>query len=162
MNDPFDLETAEYEFVISPSALGNSQVKPPSSLVRVEFGAVSDRGKLRDNNEDHFLVSKVSRNQEILSTNVPDNYFPQLFAEDGYSMIVADGMGGMAAGEVASRMAIATGVKLFQKSPKWGFKINKREARDLFERVSRYLQEIDLALTDAVSLTVDSLAWAPL
>jgi PPM family protein phosphatase len=147
MNDPFDLETAEYEFVISPSALDTSQLKPPSSMVRVEFGAVSHTGKVRPQNEDHFLVSKLSRKQEVVLTNIPKDQFPEHFADDGYSMIVADGMGGMAAGEVASKMAIATGVKLFQKSPKWGFKINKREARDLFERVNSYLKEIDLALT---------------
>jgi PPM family protein phosphatase len=147
MNDPLDLETAEYEFVISPSALDTSQLKPPSSMVRVEFGAISHAGKIRAKNEDHFLVSKLSRKQQLLLTNVPDDQFPEHFAEDGYSMIVADGMGGMAAGEVASRMAIATGVTLFQKSPKWGFKINKREARELFHRVNTYLQEIDLALT---------------
>jgi protein phosphatase len=63
-------------------------------------------------------------------------------------MIVADGMGGMAAGEIASRQAIATGLKLIQNSPKWGFKINKREARELFERVNRHLQEIDRTLTE--------------
>jgi PPM family protein phosphatase len=147
MNDPSELETAEYEFVVSPSALDISQIKPPSSMVRVEFGAVSHTGKVRAQNEDHFLVSKLSRKQQILLTNVPHEQFPEHFAEDGYSMIVADGMGGMAAGEVASRMAIATGVMLFQKSPKWGFKINKREARELFHRVNTYLQEIDLALT---------------
>jgi serine/threonine protein phosphatase PrpC len=147
MNDPSELETAEYEFVVSPSALDISQIKPPSSLVRVEFGAISHAGKIRAKNEDHFLVSKLSRKQQLLLTNVPDDQFPEHFAEDGYSMIVADGMGGMAAGEVASRMAIATGVTLFQKSPKWGFKINKREARELFHRVNTYLQEIDLALT---------------
>lgn len=147
MNDPFDLETAEYEFVISPSVLDASHLKPPSSMVRVEFGAVSHPGKVRNKNEDHFLISKLSRRQQILVTNVPQDQFPEHVGEDGYSMIVADGMGGMAAGEVASQMAIATGVKLFQKSPKWGFKINKREARDLFDRVNSYLREIDLALT---------------
>jgi PPM family protein phosphatase len=147
MNDPFDLETAEYEFVISPSALETSQIKPPSSMVRVEFGGVSHTGKVRSKNEDHFLVSKLSRNQQLLLTNVPEDQFPDQIGEDAYSMIVADGMGGMAAGEVASRMAIATGVRLFQKSPKWGFKINRKEARELFQRVNSYLQEIDLALT---------------
>ena len=116
-------------------------------MVRVEFGAVSHTGKVRPQNEDHFLVSKLSRKQEVVLTNVPDDQFPEHVGDDAYSMIVADGMGGMAAGEVASRMAIATGLKLFQKSPKWGFKINKREARELFERVNGYLQEIDLALT---------------
>jgi PPM family protein phosphatase len=148
MKDPFELETAEYEFAISPSALDNSQPRPPSTLLRVEFGAVSDTGKVRSHNEDHFLVSQVSRKQQVLATNVPNDLFPEPIGDDAYSMIVADGMGGMAAGEVASQMAITTGLKLFQKSPKWGFKVNKREARELFDRVNGYLQEIDMVLTE--------------
>jgi protein phosphatase len=68
--------------------------------------------------------------------------------DEGYLMIVADGMGGMAAGEVASRQAIATSLRLMQNSPKWSFKINRKEARELFERVSRHLQEIDRILTE--------------
>jgi serine/threonine protein phosphatase PrpC len=148
MNNPFELETAEFEFLISPSALDHSQPKPPSTLLRVEFGAVTHTGKVRPHNEDHFLVSQLSRKQSVLLTNVPDDQFPEFVGDDAYSMIVADGMGGMAAGEVASRMAITTGLKLFQKSPKWGFKINKREARELFDRVNGYLQEIDLELTN--------------
>jgi PPM family protein phosphatase len=148
MNSHSEFETAEYEFVISPSVLDTSEPKPPSTLLRVQFGAVSHTGKVRSHNEDHFLVSQVSRKQEILATNLPKDQFPEPAGDDAYSMVVADGMGGMAAGEVASRMAITTGVKLFQKSPKWGFKINKREARELFERVNGYLQEIDLVLTE--------------
>ena len=147
MSNPFELETAEFEFQISQSALDHSQPKPPSTLLRVEFGAVTHTGKVRPHNEDHFLVSQLSRKQKALLTNVPDDQFPEVIGDDAYTIIVADGMGGMAAGEVASRMAITTGLKLFQKSPKWGFKINKREARELFDRVNGYLQEIDFELT---------------
>jgi serine/threonine protein phosphatase PrpC len=142
-----DIETAEYDFVISESAMDSGTPRPPSSSVRIDYGAVSDTGKVRDNNEDHFLVSKVSRKQDVLLTNVPHDHIPQLTGEDGYTMIVADGMGGMAAGEVASRLAITTGLKLIQKSPKWGFKINKKEARELFERVNQHLQKIDETLS---------------
>jgi PPM family protein phosphatase len=147
MSTSFELETAEYELSISQSALESGKPKPASSTVHIDFSAVSDTGKVRDKNEDHFLVSKVSRKQEVLSTNVSSDYIPPLTGEDGYAMIVADGMGGMAAGEVASRLAITTGLKLIQKSPKWGFKINKKEARELFDRVSQHLREIDEALT---------------
>ena len=111
MATSFDLETAEFEFVISQSAMDTGRPKPASSAVHIDFAAVSDRGKVRDQNEDHFLVSKVSRKQEVLSTNVRVEQIPPLAAEDGYAMIVADGMGGMAAGEVASSLAITTALE---------------------------------------------------
>ncbi len=142
-----DMQTTEYEFAISPSALINSQLKPPSSQVRFDFAAVSDPGKVREKNEDHFLVSKISRNHQILSTNVGANHLPCPYEDDGYSMFVADGMGGMAAGEVASRLAITTALKLVNHSPKWGFKINKKEARELFDRVRHHVQAIDETIT---------------
>ena len=148
MITPHEIETAEFEFSISASALDSSQPKPPSTRLRVEVGAVTDAGKVRPRNEDHFLVSRISRHQAVLHTNIPADHFPEDFGDDAYTMIIADGMGGMAAGEVASRTAITTGLKLIQKSPKWGFKINRREARELFDRVNAYLQEIDRELTE--------------
>ena len=56
-------------------------------------------------------------------------------------------MGGMAAGEVASRLAISTSLKLLQSSERWGFKVNKHEARELFRQINRDLQEVDKTLT---------------
>ena len=142
-----DMETTEYEFEISPSAIDNARVRPPTSSVRFEYAAVSDAGKVRVKNEDHYLVSKVSRHHQVLATNVTDSHIHDDYGDDGYSMFVADGMGGMAAGEVASRLAITTALKLVNHSPKWGFKINKKEARELFERVRDHVQAIDAAIT---------------
>jgi PPM family protein phosphatase len=142
-----EMETTEYELAISPSAVDSDRFKPPTSDVGFDFAAVSDPGKVRVRNEDHYLVSKVSRNHEVLSTNVTDNHLPTHYGDGGYSMFVADGMGGMAAGEVASRLAITTALKLVNHSPKWGFKINKKEARELFERVRHHVKSIDETLT---------------
>ncbi len=141
------METTEYELAISPSAFDTAQLKPPTAEVGFEFAAVSDAGKVRVKNEDHYLVSKVSRIHEVLSTNVVDKKLPRQYEDDGYTMFVADGMGGMAAGEVASRLAIMTALKLVNHSPKWGFKINKKEARDLFERVRDHVKAIDETIT---------------
>jgi protein phosphatase len=148
VSDSFDLETAEFRCVVSPSARETTQVKPESMSVRAEFGALSHAGKVRSNNEDHFLVFRVGRDQEALLTNIPADQLPKPTGEAGYSMIVADGMGGMAAGEVASRLAITTALKLVHRSPKWGFKINQKEARELFGRINDYLREIDRTLTE--------------
>jgi protein phosphatase len=148
MSNPFEIETAEYNLVISPSAAESEGPKPASTSIRADYGAVSHAGLVRSKNEDHFLVSQVVREHRVLLSNVPDDHIPVPMGDEGYVMIVADGMGGMAAGEVASRQAIATGLKLIQNSAKWGFKINKKEARELFERVNRHLQEIDRTLTE--------------
>ena len=71
MTDSFELDTAEYECLVSPSARDTSQWKPESTSVRAEFGAVSHAGRVRLDNEDHFLVFRVNRNQEALLTNIP-------------------------------------------------------------------------------------------
>ena len=142
-----DLETTDYELTISPSALETGVVKPPTSQISFDFAAVSDPGKVRVKNEDHYLVSKISRHHEVLATNVTGNHLSTPYGDDGYAMFVADGMGGMAAGEVASRLAITTALKLVNHSPKWGFKINKKEARELFQRVRDHVKAIDETIT---------------
>jgi PPM family protein phosphatase len=148
MSDPIELDTAEYEYLVSTSARDTGQPRPESTTVRADFGAVSHAGKVRPKNEDHFLVFRLRRDREAMLTNIPADQLPEHTGEAGYSMIVADGMGGMAAGEVASRLAITTALKLVHRSPKWGFRINQKEAREFFERINCYLREIDRTLTE--------------
>ncbi|WP_165250646.1 PP2C family protein-serine/threonine phosphatase [Paludisphaera soli] len=147
---PVKFETSHYEFLVSP--LSSSSARPAareasSTKVRVDLAATSHPGKVRSRNEDHYMVAKASRRIDVLLNNLPAGELPDEIGEDAYSMVVADGMGGMNAGDVASMLAISTGVRLADKSVKWGFKINEREARDLLNRMSLYFQEIDLRLT---------------
>jgi protein phosphatase len=136
------------EFAQDTGASGTEQPQPFSSLVRVDFGAISDVGKVRTNNEDHFRIARISRTMKTLMSNLPPGQVPDYFEDVAYSMVVADGMGGEAAGEVASMMAITIGVNLRLNDVKWNLKINEQEARDLMDRSCRMIHQIDEALAE--------------
>src|SRR3712207_1713336 len=89
-----------------------AQAKPPrgtaSTRTVVGLGGLSHRGKVRPVNEDSFLVMRFERSLEAVLTNLPGGQVPSRYRERGYAMFVADGMGGMPHGDVASSTAIST------------------------------------------------------
>jgi protein phosphatase len=116
----------------------------PSALVQVDLAAQSHQGFVRDNNEDHYLVVKINRSLETVLTNMAEGSLPKHFSETGYGMVVADGMGGMAAGEVASRVALLTLVELVAQTPDWIMKMNQEEnAPIVMRRMTRRFRQID-------------------
>lgn len=66
--------------------------------------AQTDAGRVRRGNEDHFLVGNLS-SEHLEALPRPQN-FP--LDENGLILMVSDGMGGAAAGEVASFLAVKT------------------------------------------------------
>lgn len=76
-----------------------------SPAVQVEFGARTHVGKVRPNNEDHFLIARLSKSLQVLRSSLPRGK-PQVWGEEGYLLAVADGMGGAAAGERASALVV--------------------------------------------------------
>ena len=73
----------------------------PNGPVRVIVFGKTDLGRTRDHNEDTFLVADLTQGNASLQPEVRDH----LVGERGSVFMVADGMGGAAAGEVASAMA---------------------------------------------------------
>ena len=72
--------------------------------IRVEVFGKTDLGRTRDHNEDRFLVADLSRKAASLQPEVRHHDI----GPRGTLLVVADGMGGAAAGEVASEMATDT------------------------------------------------------
>jgi protein phosphatase len=105
-------------------------------------------GKVRTNNEDHYMIARFGRVFETIATNLQHGQVPSRFEESAFVMAVADGMGGMAAGEVASSMAITIGANLALSAGQWNLRLNEREAREMVGRVSRFFRHIDRRLTE--------------
>ena len=119
-----------------------------SPHVEIDVDARSDRGHHRANNEDHFFVTKLARTLQTMITSLPAEDVPAHAEEVNYVMIVADGMGGHAAGEIASRMAISTLVSLALDVPDWIFKVDEEYALEIEQRSRKYVQKVGAMLVE--------------
>src|SRR4051812_45336789 len=77
----------------------------PSQPLSVRAFGLTDRGKVRPANEDHFLVAELSRLLWVQQSSLPQAQALQGRSR-GHILLVADGMGGHAAGEVASALSL--------------------------------------------------------
>jgi serine/threonine protein phosphatase PrpC len=112
-----------------------------SSQTKVDIGALSHKGKVQPNNEDFFLVMLFTRSMHSLLTNLPTGQIPDHYSERGYVMLVADGIGGRIAGEVASQIAVSTLVDLFIQTPDWIMRPDGSKIMEVLRRMEdRFVQ----------------------
>jgi serine/threonine protein phosphatase PrpC len=91
---------------------------PEAAPLVVEAAGRTDRGRLRESNEDQFAVAELAR---ILRVNQTSLSGPgeRTDATRANLFVVADGMGGYTGGEVASRIAVHTVEESLLNSLNW-------------------------------------------
>jgi protein phosphatase len=75
--------------------------------VRVDVAGLTDVGRKRKTNDDHFVIATLQKTVVIRQTSLPsDRAFDRLRGPEGLLMMVADGVGGRPKGALASETAI--------------------------------------------------------
>jgi protein phosphatase len=139
-------DTAEYP--PSPPQAERDAPSPATTRIQVDLAALSHQGRVRPNNEDNFLVVRFGRFLQTVLTSLPDGQGPGNFGDTGYGMVVADGMGGMAAGEVASRLAITRLVRLVLETPDWILGWEEPLVEEVVARAARRFDDVNEAILE--------------
>ncbi len=124
---------------------GDRLRRPP---VSIDASGLSHRGSVRPDNQDHFLVARAGRYLETLSTSLPAGEIPERHEEAGHVLMVADGMGGAAGGEIASRVAIGTMVDIARNLPDWIMKVDDASADEIVRRAIGFYRRVHAELSE--------------
>ena len=140
-----------------------------SAAVVDAFG-LTDRGLVREGNEDHFLIARVSKSIDVLQTSVAeDQVAGNLGGAVGHMLAVADGVGGGPEGELASERTLATLLSYIGKAASCFQALDTNAEHALFEMLDTAVHDIHAGLVreyggvsnrlPATTLTMVLLVW---
>lgn len=122
-----------------------SETRLPGSAL--EVAGKSDVGRSREINQDHYLVADLQRLLQIRDTNVAEEECQRLFASPpGHLLVVADGMGGHASGEVASSTAVGSCARYVIDMMQWFIKLSESNEEDFRDELSECLRSVQRRL----------------
>lgn len=117
-----------------------------ATLAVRSFG-LTDSGKVRSANEDHFLIAELTKAMHIEQTSLPQAS-AQFGQERGHIFLVADGMGGHQGGEEASSLAITSIEQFALNTLKWFFPLKGSETQTVGDQFQAAVQEADATVVE--------------
>jgi serine/threonine protein phosphatase PrpC len=114
--------------------------------LQIEFAARSHIGLVRRNNEDQYLVLRLRKALDVLATSLAVEERAELRECGGYFLLVADGMGGPAAGEHASAVVANAALKHIAETAKWFFRLDDPDEEVRLRLLHEGLERVDREL----------------
>jgi protein phosphatase len=104
--------------VVAPPDLDRAKYADDRPPLSVRSFGLTDPGKVRDTNEDQFLIAVLLKALRVEQTSLPQPKL-QHSSDRSHLFVVADGMGGHAGGEKASALAIDSVETFILETFKW-------------------------------------------
>lgn len=100
--------------------------------VKIDCCGLSDRGRVRETNEDQFLIAELGKSMLVRQTSLALEQQERLFGNtQGHLLLVADGLGGHAAGKRASSIATGAVAHYVLNTMPWFFRVDEKYADDV-------------------------------
>ena len=150
-------ETDTNVITISRSLFGGT------SLGKMDCSAVSDLGRKRKTNEDQFIVAELVKNARIQSSSLGHEDRREFRGKSkAQLMLVADGMGGHAAGKTASNVASEHALDYILNNLNWsGDSRSDSKDPEVDERQAQLMDGLSAAVKSCQKAIMDEASWNP-
>jgi protein phosphatase len=120
--------------------------------VTLEFAGLTDRGRVRKNNEDQYLIADLSKRFHVAETSLTGSQMGGwTTGVTGHLFVVADGMGGTAGGEIASGLAVETISWYVARTMPWFFRYQDGREKELEAELVHAVEACQQTVADAAS-----------
>jgi PPM family protein phosphatase len=118
-------------------------VADPTPLLLVRSFGLTDQGRVRQDNQDQFLVAELAKSMHVQQSSVAQSS-TQYGDDRGHLFVVADGMGGHAGGEHASALAVGSIEDFALNTLKWFFHHEGGEGQSVLVDLQTALRQADM------------------
>ena len=136
----------------------------------VDAFGLTDRGLVRDGNEDHFVIAQVNKSIEVRQTSLaPDDVGRHFETAAAYLFAVADGVGGRPEGDLASGRTLSAMLSYLGKAASCFQGLDATAEEALLEKLEAAVRDVHEGLVDeyggvttklpATTLTLVLLVW---
>jgi serine/threonine protein phosphatase PrpC len=119
----------------------------PRRPLAVKAFGITDKGKVRANNEDQFLIAELTKAMRVWQTSLAEPKL-QVGEDRAHLFIVADGMGGHRAGEQASALAVVAVEQFTLNTFKWFFGSDRTELLRALAQFHSALSQADVRILE--------------